>query len=328
MRYDSGLMLTTYIISHKHNGSTIDMLQQLLNNATVITSRARQGFVALQDPFDIAVMLSTLSFEASKHHVTRFRRYMWQCVNNVDDNLIAKAADREKLGHLTKDLQILSQQADSHLLNADVAIISATSIRDAQDRLQRLTEASPAAFQYALDTINYVIQSMEKQKKLFLNYKNRKDGTMNLVYNLVTQQDAATNMQLAASMKRDSTSMNGIAALTMVFLPGTFTAAVLSAGIFSAVASSNSIAVSGIWWLWVVITLPLTGAVLASWYVYKFSKSKEERNKKKTTIPKGQGDAKPNGGTESRRRSSLGRSLSIAGLSLFRTRESTLGNDV
>jgi hypothetical protein len=42
---------------------------------------------------------------------------------------------------------------------------------------------------------------------------------MRLVYNLVTQHDAASNIQLAASMKRDSTSMKAIAALTMVFLP-------------------------------------------------------------------------------------------------------------
>jgi hypothetical protein len=65
---------------------------------------------------------------------------------------------------------------------------------------------------------------MQKQKTWFLNYKNRKDSTMRLVYNLVTQHDAASNIQLAAGMKRDSTSMKAIAALTMIFLPGTFTA--------------------------------------------------------------------------------------------------------
>lgn len=65
---------------------------------------------------------------------------------------------------------------------------------------------------------------MQKQKIWFLNYKNRKDSTMALVYNLVTQQDAASNIQIASSMKRDSTSMNAIAAVTMAFLPGTFIA--------------------------------------------------------------------------------------------------------
>jgi hypothetical protein len=65
---------------------------------------------------------------------------------------------------------------------------------------------------------------MKKQKIWFLNYKQRKDSTMTLVYNLVTQQDASNNIELAADMKRDSTSMNAIAGLTMAFLPGTFTA--------------------------------------------------------------------------------------------------------
>lgn len=76
----------------------------------------------------------------------------------------------------------------------------------------------------AADTIEFVIRSLEKQEMWFLNYKNRKDGMMSLVFNLVTQQDAANGMEIAADTKRDSTSMNAIAALTMVFLPGTFTA--------------------------------------------------------------------------------------------------------
>jgi hypothetical protein len=33
--------------------------------------------VMLGEPFDIAVILSTLSFEASKYHVKRFQRFMW-----------------------------------------------------------------------------------------------------------------------------------------------------------------------------------------------------------------------------------------------------------
>ncbi|KAJ5616103.1 hypothetical protein N7537_001217 [Penicillium hordei] len=54
---------------------------------------------------------------------------------------------------------------------------------------------------------------------------------MSLVYNLVTQQDASNNIQIAHSMKQDSTPMNAIAALTMVFLPGTFAGTVVGAGV-------------------------------------------------------------------------------------------------
>jgi hypothetical protein len=128
------------------------------------------------------------------------------------------------LGDLTKQLQIMSQNADSHLGNANVAIITARGIERAHARLHIALSTPRPAYQRATQSIEYVIGSMEKQKMWFWNYKNRKDSMMSLVYNLVTQQDAANNIELAADMKRDSTSMSAIAALTMAFLPGTFTA--------------------------------------------------------------------------------------------------------
>lgn len=145
-------------------------------------------------------------------------------VNKVDDHLAGlETSDRSRLTELTKSLQIISQQADSHLLNINVAIATAIGIRDAQAKFHDFL-STPILFRQPVeDAIKYVIDSMEKQKMLFLNYKSRKDSTMSLVYNLVTQSDAANNIELAKSMKSDSTSMNSIAALTMLFLPGTFT---------------------------------------------------------------------------------------------------------
>lgn len=118
---------------------------------------------------------------------------------------------------------MISQNADSHLASADVCIITAIGIRDAHARFNPRS-GNPFTHQQVRDSIDYVVKSMQKQKIWFLNYKNRKDSTMSLVYNLVTQQDAANNIELAADMKQDSTSMSAIATLTMAFLPGTFTA--------------------------------------------------------------------------------------------------------
>jgi hypothetical protein len=47
---------------------------------------------------------------------------------------------------------------------------------------------------------------------------------MDLVFHFGQQTDNMNNIELGADMKRDSTSMNAIVGLTMVFLPGTFTA--------------------------------------------------------------------------------------------------------
>ncbi|KAJ4159175.1 uncharacterized protein LMH87_008086 [Akanthomyces muscarius] len=196
--------LTAYILSHKPGDTSISALQQMLKIVHRASGTTNLPTGYLRNPFEIAVLLSTLSLEASKFHVGRFRRYMWQQINKVDDHLSGlDIGNRDQLTELTKSLQIISQQADSHLLNADVAILTA---RGTKLRTQL----------------------------------NMKDGTMSLVYNLVTQNDAQNNILLSRSMKRDSASMSAIAALTMVFLPGTFTSSILSAGIFSANAGSRA----------------------------------------------------------------------------------------
>lgn len=70
----------------------------------------------------------------------------------------------------------------------------------------------------------YLVDSMDKQKMWLHSYRVRKDIAMSLVFNLVTQRDAANNFQIARNMQRDGSSMKSIAMLTMFFLPGTFTA--------------------------------------------------------------------------------------------------------
>ncbi|EXJ93913.1 hypothetical protein A1O1_02306 [Capronia coronata CBS 617.96] len=269
MRHDVSKNETIYIISHKQKDTNVQALRNILNVALRTSSEQLRATIFLDDPFDMHVILSTLSFETSKHHVKRFQRFMWTQINKVDDQLAGlQNRDRAQLSELTKQLQVISQNADSHLGNADVCIITATRICQAHARVYP-GRIEPFRHQHVKDSIDYVIESMKKQKIWFLNYKNRKDSTMSLVYNLVTQQDAANNIELAADMKRDSTSMSAIAALTMVFLPGTFTAAVIDAGIFFSPSGTQVIKVNGIWWFWLAITLPLTLIIMACWWLYK-----------------------------------------------------------
>lgn len=77
MRYDAVHDLTTYIISHKQNDSSVKALRSIMDIATRKQSPSQRVKAFLQDPFDIHILLSTLSFESSKHHVKRFQRFMW-----------------------------------------------------------------------------------------------------------------------------------------------------------------------------------------------------------------------------------------------------------
>lgn len=83
MRYSAPLNLTTYIISHKDGDSSIRVLSEILVSATKIAGSSKRADLFLNDPFDIAITLSTLSFEASKYHIKRFQRFMWTEVNKA-----------------------------------------------------------------------------------------------------------------------------------------------------------------------------------------------------------------------------------------------------
>ncbi|KAG9201515.1 hypothetical protein G6514_005713 [Epicoccum nigrum] len=110
------------------------------------------------------------------------------------------------------------------------------------------------------DAMGYLSASIESQMRWLKSYKSRKDIAMNLVFNLVTQQDAATGTQIAREAKADGTSVKIIAALTMVFLPGTFLSSVF--GMASLDRAS--------WWLYLAITIPMTLVVLTVWWVWLY----------------------------------------------------------
>ncbi len=81
MRYNSVLKLTTYIISHKEDDSSIRVLCDILDTTLETSNTGRRAGMFIRDPFDIAVILSTLSFEAAKFHAHKFRRFMWTQVS-------------------------------------------------------------------------------------------------------------------------------------------------------------------------------------------------------------------------------------------------------
>lgn len=110
------------------------------------------------------------------------------------------------------------------------------------------------------------------------------------VLNLLKQQDtnakislAKDQARIAEEVKRDSTSMNGIACVTMIYLPGTFTAVSLpdhdnplsfksltfiTQSFFALPFLEHKIGLAQFWIYWLV-TIPLTLFTLFCWYLWK-----------------------------------------------------------
>lgn len=162
----------------------------------------------------------------------------------VDELSVQESANRKGLADVTIELQIISKDVNKLISDVDVA---SRNLAKTQEALSHLDHSythdlstppcnPPPSYsdhndiqQQLIETLDYLNSSMDKQKMWLHSYRDRKDIAMSLVFNLVTQQDAANNISIAKAMKRDSSSMNGIALLTMVFLPGTFTSVSLPA---------------------------------------------------------------------------------------------------
>ena len=82
---------------------------------------------------------------------------------------------------------------------------------------------------------------------------------------------------LAKEGTRDSKGMMTIAVVTMVFLPGTFTAAFFAMPIFQWDASENGQLVNPRIWLYWAITVPLTCLVLGVWVLYRTLSNRKEK---------------------------------------------------
>lgn len=112
--------------------------------------------------------------------------------------------------------------------------------------------------------------------------KDRIANITNLSFNLVAQEDSRI-------MRADSNAMKTIAVVTLVFLPSTLVASVFGSAFFSfnhdtsaTTTNTSTIEVSPFFWIFWVVTIPLTLFVLLGWWLmtseWKWSASGQVRN--------------------------------------------------
>ena len=94
----------------------------------------------------------------------------------------------------------------------------------------------------------------------------QRDNLINMKMAELSRQDNAAMKQVALLTRKDSTDMRIIAWVTLVFLPGTFTATFFSSTFFDFLPGNETQIVS--WWIWLycIVTVVITVAVLVAWY--------------------------------------------------------------
>lgn len=295
--------LSVYTHQHKSSASSftvvagpstngyVQKLKEILQRAAL---NAPTHDTFFEQPLEVQYLVSRIVCESAKIDVfDKFRSKMFTQLDAIDALLSPENkrshTDRKELAVATIKLQEISKDVNKLIADADCAI-------RLQEQMLKAHEAigytSMASGQSLTQSMTYLSQSMDKQKMYLHSYRVRKDIAMSLVFNLVTQRDAESSSQIAKNMQRDGSSMKSIALLTMLFLPGTFTAVssyltftenspltsllqtLLSANLFSTIAAGSE-HVSRMWQIWIYSTVPLTFIVVAAWLLYVFSKDRK-----------------------------------------------------
>ena len=98
-----------------------------------------------------------------------------------------------------------------------------------RNRIGHIVESGSGCTIPNYEAVEYLLSRTQLWKRWVGSYNSRTQVQINLVFNLASQGDNRTNIEIAKTSKqiaeatlRDSSSMITIAAMTMLFLPGTF----------------------------------------------------------------------------------------------------------
>ncbi|KAH7161020.1 hypothetical protein EDB81DRAFT_783733 [Dactylonectria macrodidyma] len=110
---------------------------------------------------------------------------------------------------------------------------------------------------------NTTMQRLEIQRSALYNFIAQKESRLNL-------QIASDQQRLAHTSKRESEAMKGISLLGTIFLPGAFTASIFSTTFFDFKDASNMASVvSPRFWLFWVVTIPFTLAIVGLFLLWE-----------------------------------------------------------
>ncbi|KAF2445076.1 hypothetical protein P171DRAFT_359285 [Karstenula rhodostoma CBS 690.94] len=199
------------------------------------------------------------------------RRRLLEHERSYSDNIDFNEATKQ-LHKLSYDWNTLSQ--DCRDQGEQLAFLSRTY----EKYMRRLCDAGNA---WDVDKSHDMRETFEVLKSQCDNhyrwtqvYKERTNIRINLLFHLSAQRESRTSTQIAASnaiiaeqTQRDSASMITMAAVTMLFLPGTFISAILSTTFFD--YGDDGLSVSRKWWILPASTIPTTIGVFAVWLAWR-----------------------------------------------------------
>ncbi|KAL2354960.1 hypothetical protein BJ546DRAFT_1061247 [Cryomyces antarcticus] len=170
------------------------------------------------------------------------------------------------LHNVSKHIIYLKEASDAAVLLVD----------DLCAHHKRLTEEKPAILSASIqDALKYKKGLFQSTQLRLTSLEKRMQNIISLSFNLVNQQDSRI-------MQQDSSSMKTIAAMTLIFLPGTLIASLFSSNFFNFSVGSDGqseVRLSSYFWVFWIIAVPLTVLTVVLWRLYQFSTREKLKNR-------------------------------------------------
>ncbi|KAF2099787.1 hypothetical protein NA57DRAFT_75292 [Rhizodiscina lignyota] len=197
---------------------------------------------------------------------------------NVDDKLLnSKMHIMKRMGQVKAQLFRLRRMQGSLHQRYLFAKELATNLEKAFETLRKrgINEPGEPSIKYS----GTLTEAVQAHSFILETLKHEVTGASPRIESQQTTLDGETNIIIANNSylaaeeaRRDSASMKTIAVVTLVFLPGTFVAAIFSMSMFQWISqgggSDSSQVLSGWFWLYWAVTVPLTVVILIVWIIW------------------------------------------------------------
>ncbi|KAK1756767.1 hypothetical protein QBC47DRAFT_377606 [Echria macrotheca] len=176
------------------------------------------------------------------------------------------------IGQLTSWLQAVNEvagNAGNRARHTRICLSFLDRIRDEQLFIQneRVSCKPPTEWPHvAVADLDEAALVLRRHISTYIDYlmylKDRSERLSTVLFTLLTHEDAAASIDLAAAARRDGSSMKTIAVMTMLFLPATFFAALFA---LPSLQWDQETVVQANFWIYWAFTLPTTALVFMAW---------------------------------------------------------------
>jgi len=178
MKHDFGEGTTSYIVMADRSHPRAQCIKRRISTCFSTASTADT-----QDPFMIHCLIVEETLVDAKSVVTPLRLELYNQLDQVDECIPSHDRGKADLELMTVKLHYISRMIDPLIANADM---TGMIMRHMQASHDRYSDSLPVpgisnATTKTSDSIRYLLESAESQKRWLVSYKSRKDATMNLV---------------------------------------------------------------------------------------------------------------------------------------------------